>query len=34
MKDDSSDRAQTVKRDRRRFGTNVSQLPNTKSVGW
>lgn len=34
LKDDSSDRAQTVKRDRRRFGTNVSTLPNTKQIGW
>lgn len=34
LKDDTSDRAQTVKLDRRRFRTNISRLPNTKTVGW
>lgn len=33
-KDDSSDRAQTVKLDRRRFRNPWSTLPNTKKVGW
>lgn len=34
MKDDSGDRAIEVKLDRRRFGKNLSRLPNTKSIGW
>jgi hypothetical protein len=34
LKDDSSNRAQTVKKDRRRFGSNFNSLPNTKTVGW
>lgn len=34
LKDDSSDRAQTVKKDRRRFSSNFSGLKNTKQVGW
>lgn len=34
LKDDSTDRAQCVKLDRRRFGSNFSLLKNTKSVGW
>lgn len=33
-KDDSTDRAQTVKLDRRRFGNNFNGLPNTKTIGW
>lgn len=34
MKDDQANRPKTVTRDRRRFGTNYDQLPNTKQVGW
>jgi hypothetical protein len=34
MKDDQANRVKTVTRDRRRFGSNFSQLPNTKVVGW
>lgn len=35
LEGDRSDRAQTVKLDRRKFGGgNFSNLPNTKSVGW
>lgn len=34
MKDDQANRPKTVTRDRRRFGNNFSQLPNTKQVGW
>lgn len=34
MKDDQANRPKTVTRDRRRFGTNFDQLPNTKQVGW
>lgn len=34
LKDDSSDRAQTVKLDRRSFGNGFSKLPNSKKVGW
>ncbi len=34
LKDNQSDRAQTVKRDPRRFGKNFNSLPNTKTVGW
>jgi hypothetical protein len=33
-KDDNSDRAITVKLDRRRFRNNFSRLPDTKTVGW
>ncbi len=31
---DDEGRAQTVKLDRRRFGSNFSRLPNTKLLGW
>lgn len=34
LKDDNSDRAITVKLDRRRFRNNFSRLPNTKTIGW
>ena len=34
LKDDSSDRAMSVRLDRRRFGRNWSALKNTKVVGW
>lgn len=34
MKDDHSDRAQTVKLDRRRFRNSFSRLPDTKTIGW
>lgn len=34
LKDDSSNRAMTVKMDRRRFGSRFSDLKNTKLVGW
>ena len=34
LKDDKSNRATTVKMDRRRFGPRFSALPNTKTVGW
>lgn len=34
LKDDSSDRAQMVKLDRRLFHSPFSKLPNTKSIGW
>lgn len=34
MKDDTLDRAQTVKLDKRSFGTSFDRLPNTKSIGW
>lgn len=34
LKDNQSDRAQTVKRDPRRFGSNFNALPVTKQVGW
>lgn len=34
MKDDQANRPKTVTRDRRRFGTNFAQLPNTKTIGW
>lgn len=34
LKDDKSNRATTVKLDRRRFGQSFSSLPNTKVVGW
>ena len=33
MKDDSGDRAKTVKLDRRRFGRSFRALPDTKAVG-
>ncbi len=34
LKDNKSNRAQTVKLDRRRFGRGYSSLPNTKTIGW
>jgi hypothetical protein len=34
MKDDPEGKTNTVKLDRRLFGTNFSRLPNTKLVGW
>lgn len=34
LKDDKSNRATTVKLDRRRFGSSNANLPNTKLVGW
>ena len=34
LKDNKSNRAQTVKLDRRRFGRSFSTLKNTKTVGW
>lgn len=34
LKDNRSNRASTVKLDRRRFGRAYSTLPNTKTVGW
>lgn len=34
MKDNKTNRAQTAKLDRRYFGSSISGLPNTKSVGW
>lgn len=34
LKDNRSNRASTVKMDRRRFGRSYSTLPNTKTVGW
>jgi len=34
MKDNRSNRASTVKLDRRRFGRAYTTLPNTKTVGW
>lgn len=34
MKDNKTNRAQTVKMDRRYFGSSISGLPNTKQVGW
>lgn len=34
LKDDSSNRAKTVKLDRRRFGGSFNNLRNTKLVGW
>lgn len=34
LKDDSQNRAMTVKLDRRRFGPKFSTLPNTKTIGW
>ncbi len=34
LKDNQSNRAQTVKLDKRRFGRRFSTLKNTKTVGW
>ena len=34
MKDDKSNRSQTVALDRRRFGTSFDRLRNTKQIGW
>lgn len=34
MQGDKNDRAQTVKLDRRRFGSQYRGLPNTKVIGW
>lgn len=34
LKDNRTNRASTVKLDRRRFGRAYSTLPNTKTVGW
>ena len=34
LKDDKSNRSQSVKLDRRQFGPSFSNLPNTKLVGW
>jgi hypothetical protein len=34
LKDDKSNRAQSVKLDRRRFGPNFQTLRNTKTIGW
>ena len=34
MKDDDTNRAKTVKLDRRSFGRSYNTLPNTKTVGW
>lgn len=34
LKDDKSNRAQTVKLDRRRFGAPFNALRNTKTIGW
>lgn len=34
LKDDKSNRATTVKMDRRRFGSSYSSLKNTKTTGW
>lgn len=34
LKDNRSNRASTVKLDRRRFGRQYNALPNTKRVGW
>lgn len=34
MKDNKTNRAQVVQLDRRRFGSNYSKLPNTKTIGW
>lgn len=34
LSDDKSNRAQTVRLDRRRFGRNFNRLPNTKTIGW
>lgn len=34
MKDNKTNRGQTVKLDRRRFGSRYDNLPVTKTVGW
>ncbi len=34
LKDDSSNRAKTIKLDRRQFGRAYNTLPNTKLIGW
>jgi len=34
LTNDDEGRAQTLKLDRRRFGTNYANLPNTKNIGW
>ena len=34
LKDNRSNRAQTVSLDRRRFGRGYASLPNTKTIGW
>lgn len=34
LKDDKSNRAQSVTLDRRRFGSNFAALPSTKTTGW
>jgi hypothetical protein len=34
LKDNRSNRATTVKLDRRRFGRSYQNLPNTKTIGW
>lgn len=34
MKDDKNSRSQNVSLDRRRFGRNFTNLPNTKNIGW
>lgn len=34
LKDNRSNRATTVKLDKRRFGRSYTNLPNTKTVGW
>lgn len=34
LKDDRSNRAETVKLDRRTFGPAFNKLPNTKTIGW
>ena len=34
LKDDRTNRAETVKLDRRTFGPAFNKLPNTKTIGW
>jgi len=34
LKDNKTDRVQSIRLDRRRFGSNYSKLPNTKTIGW
>jgi hypothetical protein len=34
MKDNNANTQKSVQRDRRRFGNNFDQLPNTKTIGW
>jgi hypothetical protein len=34
LTNDDEGRTKTVTKDRRRFGNNYAQLPNTKSIGW